>query len=588
MDASGLATVQDAQSATDWQDLPEWKSWGYGKETVWLRLQLKAAAQDTGTPWAVRVRPSYLDYVTLYDPAAKLVLRSGDALPPSSTDVTSINFTFEIPPLPNERTVYLQIRTTSSRMVNAQVMPYGQAQQLNRLHEWGVGFIMASSAIFAIWAFFQWLGSRDKIIGAFALKQFFATGWAFSILGFARVVVGPWLPEGLLNTITAMFFVGLGSTTLWFFSTLIEGYQPARLVLRAIRALAVAMLTLPILIWLGQPNLIPWLLSMSVLPSLMLVVLALLTALPKQVEQLIPHWVLLAYLLVYAALNTWPSLILLGLTEANRIALFGNLAHTVLDGLVMFALLQFRAKAMSKAQMQTTLDLQRSQQQAEDEKRHREEQSQLFAMLAHEMKTPLATLRMWMEAGGLKRETLERVIADMNLVIERCVHTGQLADQGLRAIWQDVHPITLTHSCIQACHSPQRVDFVQPATSESLNTDPQMLSIVLSNLLDNACKYGAPQSRIEVRLTREAQQGQAGWCWHVSNPIGLADLPDRERLFEKYYRGPKARRLSGSGLGLFLVKGLLNLLQGKIHYAVQDGNVVFSVWLPDTPIPVEP
>ena len=111
-----------------------------------------------------------------------------------------------------------------------------------------------------------------------------------------------------------------------------------------------------------------------------------------------------------------------------------------------------------------------------------------------------------------------------------------------------------------------------------------MLSIALGNLLDNACKYGASQSRIRVTLTPFVQNDQPGWLWRVDNEAGSAGLPDTERLFEKYYRSPQARRLSGSGLGLFLVKGLLDLMQGTIHYEPQDDHAVFSVWLPEKPV----
>jgi signal transduction histidine kinase len=247
----------------------------------------------------------------------------------------------------------------------------------------------------------------------------------------------------------------------------------------------------------------------------------------------------------------------------------------------MFIMLQVRARTLQQAQQQAALDLERSEQKAETEKRHREEQSQLFAMLAHELKTPLATLRMRMELGELKREVMDRTIADMNQVIERCVHTGQLADQGLKPYLQSVDPIAVTQSCIRSCRCPGQVDLSVPQASVLLQTDAQMLSIVLSNLLDNACKYGAPQSRIQVSLQFTRQQGHNGWLWHVASQAGATGLPDAAQLFEKYYRSPQARRVSGSGLGLFLVKGLLELLQGTISYAAQTDHAVFTVWVPD-------
>jgi signal transduction histidine kinase len=581
--ASASFTLQDAEKATDWQTLPESNTWGFGKETIWVRLQLKAADQDTRTSWVVRVRPAFLDYVTLYDPAAGLVLRSGDAVPPEGEDLSSINFRFQIPPLPYERMIYLQMRSTSARTLHVQVLPYGQDLQQNRLQEWIMGFVMALSVIFATWALVQWIVSRDKVIGAFAVKQFFAASWAFFFLGFARVSIGSGLPEGLLSTIGTMIFVGVISLTIWFFGLLIEGYQPARWALRATQGMAVLVLALPVLHGLGQPHLLVNLINQCVVLGLFLLLIALFSAVPKRVKQPIPMPVFFVYLLVYSSLNALPSLIHLGWVEPHPIVLFSNLAHTVLDGIVMFVMLQIRARALRLAQIQNALDLQHSQQHNEVEKLLREEQDQLFAMLAHEMKTPLATLRMWMEAGQLKPETMERAITDMNAVIERCMHTWQLADQGLQPDWQAVDPLALTRASRESCRSSTRVDLDLPERANLLAVDEQMLSIVLGNLLDNACKYSAPDSRITLMLRATTEDDRAGWCWQVSNQVGKTGLPDAGRLFEKYYRSPQAQRVSGSGLGLFLVKGLLNLMQGRIGYAVRGQQVIFSVWLPHEP-----
>ena len=583
MDKTGLDTLQDAQKANDWQDLPEWNSWGFGPETIWVRLQLKAAEQDVQMPGVVRVRPPFLDYVTLYDPATGRITRTGDALPPSGEDSASINFMIQIPALPYERMVYLQMRTTSARTMHVEVMPYGRAQQASRLQEWLVGFFLASSAIFGIWAFIQWRGTRDRVIGTFALKQLFATVWAFFFLGFGKVVIGPWLPEGMLTNISSTVFIGLICITIWFFSVLIEGYQPVRLALRTLRALVVLVATLTGLYWLGWPHLAVALSNKAVLLGFAMLLITLLSAMPFRVKQPIPGLLLLVYLLIYSALNSLPAMIHLDLIEAHSIVLFGALAHAVLDGVVMFVMLQVRSHIQQKEQKQSALDLQQSKLQIESEKRHRKEQSQLFSMLAHEMKTPLATLRLWMDMGQLKPEIMQRTIADMNQVIERCVQSGQLADQGLQPDWQSLDPIALTQECVQSCPMSGQVDLSEPDESGQMQTDAQMLSIVLGNLLDNACKYGAPGSRIQISLRSAQENGQTGWLWHVSNEAGPAGLPQADRLFEKYYRSPQARRQSGSGLGLFLVKGLLDLMHGRISYETQLDRAVFSIWLPQKP-----
>jgi signal transduction histidine kinase len=319
----------------------------------------------------------------------------------------------------------------------------------------------------------------------------------------------------------------------------------------------------------------------SILLSVTLLTVALMTATPGQARQPIPLAVLLVYVMAYGILNSIPPAVYLGLLQANSFMLFTNLAHAVLDGLVMFVILQIRARSLRKEQLQVGLDLQRSQHQAETEKHHRQEQSQLFAMLAHEMKTPLATLRMWVEAGPLKPEVMERAISDMNQVIERCVQTGQLAEQGLKPMVQDLDPEALTSVSIQSCREPERIDFASRATQGRLRADAQMLAIVLGNLLDNACKYSSANSRIRVKLEPQTMAGRRGWLWSIGNEPGIAGLPDPAQLFRKYYRSTQARRLSGSGLGLFLVKAMLDLMQGHITYAEVSGQANFSIWLPE-------
>lgn len=580
MDKTGQDTLAEVQKASDWQSMSDWQGWGFGQEPVWVRIHLNAAPKNANEPWVVLVRPAFLDYVTLYDPATGLVLRTGDALAPDSNGFASINFNLQIPALPYERTVYLQIRSTSSRILNIEILPIGQAGQQNRLQEWVLGFVGAASAIFAIWAWAQWWFTREKVILAFAVKQVAATIWAFFWTGFARVVIGPNLTEGVLTTLASTFFVWTVSVTFWFFSVLVQSYQPWRPAFRVLQLFVALVFLLPLFQWMVPVHSILAVANASVLVGFVLLLFVLGTAIPKQVKQPIPLPVLMAYLLAYSALISLPIPMVLGWTQARPVALLGTMVHVVLDGLVMFVMLQIRARSLRQEQMQVTLDLHRSLQQAEDDKRHREEQSQLFAMLAHEMKTPLAALRLWMDAGELKQETLERAINDMNQVIERCVHAGQLADQGLQPIAQKVSPIELTRACIQACRSPERVNFVEPASDDPVYTDAQMLSIVLGNLLDNACKYGASQAPIEVTLRPLVQGNCPGWRWQVRNLAGPASLPDVERLFAKYYRSPHARRISGSGLGLFLVRGLLELMQGSVAYTAQGDHAVFSFWVP--------
>ena len=580
MDASTESTLEDAAASTDWQPMSEWKSWGYGPEVIWLRLQLNGNDVSERTPWFVRVQPTYLDHVTFFDPVAGLELHKGNEASQSNDELSSTNFTLQIPALPHERTVYLKIRTTSTRTLNVDVMPYEKIVHQNQLMELLMVFIISTSAIFAVWAFAQWCFNREQVIVAFALKQAFITCYLFFNLGLARFIFGPWLSEGNLTSIRATLLSWTISFTIWFFVTLLQGYLPNRYVIRAMLGLATMTAMLPVLQWVGHSWETLMMSQISTILGFVLLLIAMLSALPKKISQPIPSTVLLIYLVAYCSFSSVIPLINLGWIPANSMTPFGGLPHAVLDGVVMFVLLQIREQNLRKEKQQIKFNFERSLEAVALQKRHREEKSQLFDMLAHEIKTPLATLRMWMEAGGLKPETLAQAIADMNQVIERCVHTDQLADQGLKASPQLVNAAELTRSCIQSCRAALLVDFAAPESKVDLETDAQMLSIALSNLLDNACKYGAPYGRIHVTLAPVTEDGRAGWSWQVSNQVGPAGLPDPELLFNKYYRSPQALRFSGSGLGLFLVKGLLDLLHGSIHYKAQKDQVNFCIWVP--------
>jgi signal transduction histidine kinase len=175
---------------------------------------------------------------------------------------------------------------------------------------------------------------------------------------------------------------------------------------------------------------------------------------------------------------------------------------------------------------------------------------------------------------------MERAIADMNLIIERCVHTGQLSEEGLQPTPQEGDALAQTCAGIEAMRNRACIELTGPDGAAPIVADLQMLSIVLVNLLDNAAKYGVPQSPITVHLRAQSLDGCAGWAWEICNQPGPAGLPDAGRLFQKYYRSPGARHQSGSGLGLFLVRGILELMQGTIRFEAREGRAVFEFWLP--------
>jgi signal transduction histidine kinase len=107
--------------------------------------------------------------------------------------------------------------------------------------------------------------------------------------------------------------------------------------------------------------------------------------------------------------------------------------------------------------------------------------------------------------------------------------------------------------------------------------DPDLLLLAVHNLLDNAIKFTAPGDTIEVRAFDDSQD----------IVIEIADtgpgIPEREiqRVWEELYRGEQARGVPGSGLGLPLVRAIIEKHGGNVALRSRpDQGTVFSVRLP--------
>jgi two-component system, cell cycle sensor histidine kinase PleC len=119
-----------------------------------------------------------------------------------------------------------------------------------------------------------------------------------------------------------------------------------------------------------------------------------------------------------------------------------------------------------------------------------------------------------------------------------------------------------------------------------LHTDPGKLKVVMKNLLSNAVKF-TKEGRITIAATQEA----GGVELRVTDTgIGIPAAAQTV-IFEPFRQvdGSDTRAYSGSGLGLHIVKRLLEVLGGRItvESAVGQGST-FRVWLPVRTLPVPP
>ena len=217
----------------------------------------------------------------------------------------------------------------------------------------------------------------------------------------------------------------------------------------------------------------------------------------------------------------------------------------------------------------------RAEHEARYEHEERIRQGQFLAMLAHELRTSLTVLRMAIGSQPMLPKTIakaERAMNSMGEVIDQSVQVEKLADGQVTIERIPCDIVALVRAVIADSRDPTRIH-ARLAATLTLETDGRLLRIILSNLLDNALKYGKAGEPIAIDLIAQGTR----LCLAVSNAIGSVGAPDPQRVFEKYYRAPQAHAFTDSGLGLHIAIALGRLLGGELHYRLVDQQVVFEL-----------
>jgi signal transduction histidine kinase len=178
----------------------------------------------------------------------------------------------------------------------------------------------------------------------------------------------------------------------------------------------------------------------------------------------------------------------------------------------------------------------------------------------------------------------EREIGLINNVLDlQKLETGNLSLELQSIDLVDWLPTVVETFQCRARQQNMQLDLRLPVTSAYLLTDEGSLQRIVSELLHNACKYTAEHQGIYCELEYPEVKNQPLYLL-VGNQaeISAADLP---HIFDRFYRVPSADRhkQGGTGLGLSLVRSLVEQLHGQITVQSTNGWTTFTVALPVAP-----
>ncbi len=215
--------------------------------------------------------------------------------------------------------------------------------------------------------------------------------------------------------------------------------------------------------------------------------------------------------------------------------------------------------------------------------------SDVITAISHEIKTPVSAIKVLLETLEDSSESINRA-EYLSLIGKENDRVAELAEQFLTysRLEKGQFPIKM-----EECNLAQLIDRVailerpffdavggrlevKCPKDIFLRTDPTALEIVVSNLIDNARKYGGSPPRCEIVLNNE---GSDLSIRVVDNGKGIP-TEERRAIFQRFYRTDSElhRKTGGTGLGLAISRKLVKLLRAGIHVeSNQSGGASFVI-----------
>jgi signal transduction histidine kinase len=229
----------------------------------------------------------------------------------------------------------------------------------------------------------------------------------------------------------------------------------------------------------------------------------------------------------------------------------------------------------------------------EQAKRLSELRQRFVSMISHQLRTPLNVVSF--SADLLKRHlhqwTEEKNRSYLDLILVAAQQINQVLDDILLFAKAEAsnlkcepRELDLEQFCrdivaqMQLMSGNQKlINFISQCDYTNIFVDPKLLQPILTNLLSNAIKYSANGSVAVLELN--CRDGNV--IFKISDTgIGIP-VVDQTQLFEPFYRGSNVDSIPGSGLGLSIVKTLVEIHGGQISVESEVGvGTTFTVMLP--------
>jgi two-component system sensor histidine kinase SenX3 len=232
--------------------------------------------------------------------------------------------------------------------------------------------------------------------------------------------------------------------------------------------------------------------------------------------------------------------------------------------------------------------------------RRNEQHDSFINAVTHELKTPVASIRLYLqtlqsrELDEEKRREFYRIMLEdsdrLLHTIDQVLRAGATGSRLRRIARVRLNLAEIARECVELARTrfhlgPDALEFVQKTRNEPIVLgDGDELKAAVWNLIDNAVKYSANEVHVVVELQEVENHRFAVRV--IDRGVGISP-PELKRIFRRFYRIPAsvAVRTKGSGLGLFIVRSVARRHGGRA-FAESAGagqGSTFTLLLPSAP-----
>jgi two-component system, OmpR family, sensor histidine kinase SenX3 len=224
--------------------------------------------------------------------------------------------------------------------------------------------------------------------------------------------------------------------------------------------------------------------------------------------------------------------------------------------------------------------------------RRNEQQDSFLNAITHELKTPIASIRLYLETlesrpleEPQRREFYRIMLEDTNRLlgtVEQVLKASQVRQGSTRKNWQEVDFATVVRDALDLARLRQHLseDALSfgsgPLEGITVLGNVEELRTAVFNLFDNAIKYSGEKKKIVVDILAPNIDTVA--LRVIDHGVGI-DPKQLKRIFKRFYRAPNSmsREVKGTGLGLFIVRSIARRHGGDV-YAASDGEGLGSTF----------